>query len=151
MYTLPTNIFMEDSMKTKKHNNKKLPFLLFPFYLSPFSFYFSVRLTRGEFVDLARWSRTLCAPDPRRKLSAPWRRRSLRMRSVYFLLSALQILPECGIARRAEAGSRDIDVGGKNRLWKVRCSYWKAQQQAEILSWMCKDNVPEKQGEISTK
>ena len=58
-------------MKTKKHNNKKLPFLLFPFYLSPFSFYFSVRLTRGEFVDLARWSRTLCAPDPRRKLSAP--------------------------------------------------------------------------------
>jgi len=41
---------------------------------------------------------------------------TLRMRSVHFLLSALQILPQCGIARRAKAGSRDIDVGGKNRL-----------------------------------
>lgn len=35
------------------------------------------------------------------------------MRSVYFLLYALQILPQCGIARRAKAGSRDIDVGAK--------------------------------------
>ena len=37
----------------------------------------------------------------------------LCMRSVYFLLSAMQILPQCGIARRAEAGSRDIDVGSE--------------------------------------
>ena len=29
---------------------------------------------------------------------------------------ALQILPQCGIARRAEAGSRNIDVGSENRL-----------------------------------
>ena len=38
------------------------------------------------------------------------------MRSVHFLLSALQILPQCGIARKAKVGGRDIDVGGKNRL-----------------------------------
>lgn len=30
--------------------------------------------------------------------------------------SAMQILPQCGIARRAEAGSRNIDVGSENRL-----------------------------------
>lgn len=34
-----------------------------------------------------------------------------------------KILSQCGIARRAKAGSRDIDVGSKNRLRKVRCSY----------------------------